>query len=249
MKKRWSGYLVITTIVFLVLAFMAVAVDKSDAVSGGSLTVGTSGRLTNTGAGSKATRAGNVTQVDVTSTKSTVKWAGYFGQVTTALQLGYDSNVLYNFGSGNNSQIKSVFAAPDALFDFSNLLAASVGAVDSAWGFSITDKDSATSAFNGTTTIATVASVPAANLISYNAMVAFNATVWTGGNQNNTAYKSGLFTDLASPVQEFDFAFGVAVDADKRDFRNTTVVDYELMVPVNTTGAGTETYYFFLDVE
>lgn len=239
MEKRKGLFIIIATMVFLALAFMAVAVDKSDAVSGSSVTVGTTGRLTAASAGSKATRAGNVTEVDVTSTKSTIKWAGYFGQVTTALQLGFDSNVLYDFGSVVNSQIKSVFAAPDSSFDFSNLFAASVGDVDSAWGFSAGDKDSATSTFNGTATIATVASVPVANLIAF-----------TGaGVQSNILYKSGLFTDSAAPTQEIDFAFGVAVDADERDFRNTTVVDYELMVPTNTTGVGTQTYYFFLDVE
>ena len=238
MKKRMVG-LVLTTIVFLVLAFTAVAVDKSGAVSGGALTQGISSRLTDTSAGSRVARAGNVTEVNVTSTKSTAKWAGYFGEVTSALKLGIGSSVLYDFGSGVNTQIKSVFAAPDASFDFSNLLAAAVANVDSAWGFTATDKDSATTSFTGTATIATVTSVPIVNLLAY-----------TGaGAPSSTLYKSGLFTDSAAPAQEFDFAFGVAVDADERDFRNTTVVDYELIVPTNTTASVGQTYYFFLDVE
>lgn len=239
--------LVLTTIVFLMLAFMAVAVDKSDAVSGGSVTAYANGRLTNTGAGSHNARAGNVTQLNVTATKSTGKWAGYFGQVTSALKLGFGSDVLYDFGSVTNSQIKSVFAAPDSAFDFSNLLAASAGNADSAWGFSTADVDSATSVFTGTATIATVTSVPAVGLRAYED----TGTAQCAGCVLNTSiYKSGVFTDTASPAQEIDFAFGVAVDADERDFRNLTLVDYELIVPVNTTGVGgTETYYFFLDVE
>lgn len=240
MKKRRGLDLLLTGIVFLLLAAMVCAVDKSDAVTGGSLTTGETGQLTETSAGSYATQAGNVTEINVTSAASTVKWAGYFGQVTTSLKLGMGTDVLYDFGSAVNGQIKTVLASTDSGFDFSDLQTATAGNVDSTWGFTTGDIDSATSTFVETGTIATVSSVNVVNLTAYN----------SGGDLNNTIYRSGFLADTASPSAENDFAFGVAVNADERDFRNTTIVDYELIVPVSDGGIGTlETYYFFLDIE
>lgn len=247
MKKKVSLSIAVVVLMLMTLSFAVLAIDKSSTVSGGTLTEGDTGRLSGSAAGSDGAQAGNVTEINISSTSSTAKWSGYFGHVTTSLKLGIASDVLYDFGSVVNNQIKSVFASSDSAFDFSNLLAATVGEVDTTWGFSTPDVDSATSTFTGATTIAQVASVPTVGLNAYEDT---GTAECAGCVLNTSIYKSGLFKDTASPANEIDFAFGVSVDADERDFKNQTLVDYELVVPVNTSGlGGTETYYFFLDVE
>jgi hypothetical protein len=241
MKKEKGLALLVISVVFLSLMTMAyAAVDKSDAVSGGALTVGTAGSLTETSAGSYAAQGGNVTDIDIDTTASTVKWAGFFGEVTTSLKLGVSSDVLYDFGNAANDQIKTVLASTDSSFDFSQLQNASAADVDTVWSFTTADIDSATSAYTETATIATVTSVDVLNLTAYTST----------GVLNNTLYRSGILADTASPSAENDFVFGVAVDDGERDFSNSTIVDYELVVPVSGGAIGTlETYYFFLDIE
>jgi hypothetical protein len=240
-KKEKGLALLVISVVFLSLMTMAyAAVDKSDAVSGGALTVGTSSTLTETSAGSYAAQGGNVTDIDVDTTASTMKWAGFFGEVTTSLKLGVSSDVLYDFGNAANDQIKTVLASTDSSFDFSQLQTATAGDMDSAWSFTTGDIDSATSVFNESATIATVASVEAASLIAYD----------SAGVINNTLYQSGILADTASPSAENDFVFGVAVEDGELAFDNSTTVDYELVVPISGGAIGTpETYYFFLDIE
>ncbi len=240
MKKKIE-LVVITTIFVLVLGFAALAVDKSDAVSGASVTVGSSNKFTATNPGSTRAQGGNVTFVNVTTTKSTVKWAGFLGRVTSSLKLGFSADVLYDFGSANNSQIKTVFASPDTGFNFGNLVNATTAAVDSAWGFPQGHIDSATRSFTvSDQTVAQVSNVKAVGLNAFTSVGALGTTI----------YNSSIFADTAAPADEVDFAFGTKVVLDQRDFRNQSVVDYELVVPVNTSGlAGVQTYYFFLDVE
>lgn len=66
--------------------------------------------------------------------------------------------------------------------------------------------------------------------------------------RNTSIYRAGIFADTAAPTSTFDFSFGANVDPNERDFRNTSTVNYELIVPVNFS-LGVQTYFFFLDVE
>ena len=247
MKKRGGLLLVVTILFMLVLGYTAFAVDKADAVTGASLTVGSSNKFTATTPGNRGAQAGNVTFVNVTTTRSTVKWAGFLGRVTSSLKLGFSTDVLYDFGSANTSQIKTVFASPDTAFNFGNLVNATTAALDSVWGFPQGHVDSATRTFTvNDQTVAHVSNVKAVGLNTYTAGngTSGNATVTTG------VYNSSIFADTASPASTFDFAFGTKVVPEQRDFRNQSVVDYELVVPVNTSGlGGVQTYFFFLDVE
>ena len=186
-----------------------------------------------------------MTFLNVTTTRSTVKWAGYAGRVSSALKLGLGSDFLFDFGSAVSTQIKSVFAAPDNVFDFSNLQNATPSGVDAAWGVPAGHVDSATSSHTGSNTIAQVENVKTI------ALRAFNNLTATSNFSALIAYSSGLFQDLAiNSSEETAYAFGVSVNISQRDFRNNSQVDYELVVPVNTSGlSGVQTYFFFLDVE
>ncbi|MFH1276470.1 MAG: hypothetical protein ABIH82_05145 [Candidatus Woesearchaeota archaeon] len=234
--------LIIMAFFVLSLAMMVVAVDKSASVDGASTTVNSAVRLADVTAGSDTTEAGNITDMDLDTTSRTGKWAAYLGEVSAALKIGNASGTaLYNWGSVQNDQIKSVFASTDSAFDFSALAAGTASELDTALGWTGADADSAASTFDDTTaTIATVTSVPVVNLNAYTA----------AGAVITTTYQSGLFEDTGSPAAYGDFAFGVKVTPDQKDYQNVTQVDYELLVPVNNSASGgTKTFYFFLDIE
>ncbi|MBU0460909.1 MAG: hypothetical protein KJ597_01615 [Nanoarchaeota archaeon] len=222
------------------LTYSGPVVINKASITGASVTKGGSGRIITTNASYDNAQGGNVTEMNLSSSASTVKWQGYYGQVSADLNLGIGSNNLFSFGNATNDQIKTVFSSPDAAFDFSQLQVATAASVDSAWSFPATDADSTNSTFNNTAVIAHLIDVPAANLNAYTSL----------GIQNNSIYLSGIFTDQVSPSIILDFAFGSSVVVDQKDFRNVSPVDYELLVPVNTSGlGGTQTYYFFLDIE
>ncbi len=242
MNEKKSLLVVIVILFMLVLGSAVFAVDKSDAVSGASVIVGSSNRFTATNPGSTRAQGGNVTFLNVTASHSTVKWAGFLGRVTSSLKLGFSTDVLYNFGSANTSQIKTILASPDTGFNFGNLVNATTVAVDSAWGFPQGHIDSATRTFTLTSpnAVAQVSNVKAVGLRAFTA----------GGILSTALYNSSIFADTAAPTEEVDFAFGTKVALNQRDFRNQSIVDYELIVPINTSGlAGLQTYYFFLDIE
>jgi len=240
MEKRLGMAIIIVAMV-LVLASMALAVDRAGAVSGASVTKGISSRLTAAVAQSDDAQAGNVTQLNLSTSKSTAKWAGYFGQVSATLALGIGSDQLFSFGSAANDQIVSVLASTDTGFNFGNLVAATAANVDTIYGFAAADIDSGTLTLDDSTpTIAGVSTVPAANLRAH-----------TGaGTLSTSIYQSGVLADTAGPGAEGDLAFGVSTNSDERDFANATVVDYELIVPISGGDTGVEeTYYFFLDLQ
>jgi hypothetical protein len=236
-KIKW--FVLLSAMMLLSIISLASAVDKSGAVSGASLVTGVSNGLTKTSAGSDGAQGGNVTTMNLSSTSSTIKWSGYYGQVSASLSLGIGSNALFSFGAVANDQIKTVIASQDSAFDFSKLAAATVGQVDTAFGFTTGDIDSATTSYTDSNTVATVASVPTVPLNSYTA----------AGVATSSVFDSGLLNDGSSSV-EADFAFGVPVVINVRDFANSSIVDYELLVPVSDGATGVlETYYFFLDIE
>ncbi|MFH1850224.1 MAG: hypothetical protein ABH879_08670, partial [archaeon] len=189
---------------------------------------------------------GNVTNANLTTTASTIKWQAYFGVVTANLRVGSGSSVLFSFATVPDSQIKSVFASTDLAFGFESLNATSPGQYDSALSFTVTDGDSATLNFDdGTETIGNIANVPTANLTAYNAT--------ESSNQRTHMYQVGLFEDTAAPAAIGDVAVGVPVVTSRINFLNASngsVADYELIIGITPSGgsAATDDVYLFLDI-
>ena len=244
--KRFSS---IKLLVLLVVAFSLVmsvaAEDISDTAQGAEVTSSTEqGSLSETTAGSDVAGGGNVTTVDLNTDASTVKWQGYSGQVTATLALGTGSNSLYSFGSVPTQQINSVFVSLDSSFDFSNAQSVSTevddGSLDTLWGFTNSDQDSIKTTFgDGAHTISDVTGIRGVNLNSYTGAGVFS----------NTTYTSGIVADTATPAAMTDIGFAVSIEANQRDFTNSSAVDYELIVPVNDSGSFTgQTYYFFIEM-
>ena len=230
------------------LASMALAVDRRYAVTGSSSTTGVSSSWNETAAGSDVGQGGNVTNMNLSTTASTIKWQGYYGQVEATLGLGGDGNArtLYSFGAAQNDQIKAVYASTDSGFNFAALAAVGTASdLDTVMGWPTADSDSSANTFDDSTqTISRISGVNTVNLNSYN----------SEGAAVSTVYHSGLFSDGGSATLG-DYAFGVQVNSSTNyNFLNTTIVDYELVVAVNSTAQHGETplqktYFFFLDIE
>lgn len=189
-------------------------------VTGSSIDEFRTGRLTETVGGSGGSEGGNVTMVNLTSTISTDRWQGYYGNVSGHLSLGYNSYLFYDFGGGNGV---AVYASRNSSFDFNNVEATTPLQVDTAWGYD-RGNDQAEDIFTGTTNISGVVAPS----------VEINPA---GQNFNSTILDDG------SPSDKSNFAFGAVVQKSGLCF-DGTVCDYELMVPSD----GLETYYLFLEV-
>ena len=237
-------FLALMMIVAILSAMGVYAVDKAASMKGADTSAQNDrSAFTETTAGTDAADGGTVTELNLSTTASTEKWQGYVGQVSATLKLGTGADVLYNFGASANDQIKSVIASTDTSFNFASLALATGANVDTTFGWTGADADSGASTFDDTTaTIAQVTSVPVVNLNAYTGAGVADATIFQGG----------VFKDDGSVIEgTFDtMAYGVSVTIDQRDYVNTTVVDYQMVVPVNSSGLGlTTTYYFFLDIE
>lgn len=179
------------------------------------------GSLTETSAGQDTAEGGNVTMMNLSSTQSTTRWQGYYGNVSGTLALGYNSNIFFDFASAS---VSSVFASQNQTFDFASLAAGNAADVDSLWGYA-SGADTAQTIFTGTTSIQGV-SAPSVELQP--ALSNFNSTILNDGTNGNKQ----------------NFAFGVNVQQPGVSCFDGTDCEYELMVPSD----GQEVYYFFLTI-
>ncbi|GEM_PF-2873561 len=256
MKKR---VIILLTIVLLTISLISTvnAIDKSGAVTGTGVVGGAVDltKLTESSAGSDTfAQGGNISFLNLSANITTIKWHGYLGNVTANLSLGSGTNILYSFGLAAKSQIKTIFASQSSTADFSTLAAINASAADLALGWAATDSDSFNSAFTSSTTMAQVAGVnkTGLNVISLMSDGMCNSTTIGGVTNGRFTWPTGVFnTSAASAVSNTTLVFGAPINATGMcDFKNSTVVNYELMVPVNNSGVlRLSTYFFFLDVE
>ncbi len=183
----------------------------------------------------------------VRSALNTVKWQGYFGSVNAKLMLGSGLDTIYSYGNALTSQIDSVFATTSSSFNFASLTRGNASDVDLTWNFSTGESDSATSFFvDGNATIFNIANVSTFNLSSYG----YSGGVCT--TQTNATYRTGIFTNgTPGSLGNFGaFAFGTTISANNCAYDNRTLIDYELLVPVNQSKKNiTQTYYFYLKLK
>jgi len=178
------------------------------------------GQLTETSAGNSTAQGGNVTMINLTTTQSTSRWQGYYGNVTGSLSLGFGSSIFYDFSSTSTS----VFASRNASFDFTLLEAATPAEIDTRWSYA-SGADMAVNIFTNTTDILGV-TAPSVELEP------------TDSNFNTTILKHG------TNESKLSFAFGVNVQEPGVACFDGTTCEYELMVPAD----GQEVYYFFMSI-
>lgn len=195
-----------------------------DGVGGATTTVGSSGTLTAVTAQTATAIGGNVTNVDVETNLSTLKWQGFYGNVSGQVSLGSGSDIFYNFGS---AEFQTLYVTTGTDTVWTSLVAGTTASVDTLWNFGVaSDVDQSVDIFTTTAgTFGGVASVP-------------NATI---GN-----FGMGVLNDGATAAKT-DIVFASNINnAGAVGFYGNTY-NYQIMVPVETTTP--ETYYFYVSLE
>ncbi|RME31953.1 hypothetical protein D6789_01080 [Candidatus Woesearchaeota archaeon] len=113
-----SKTIVVVTFMFVIgILFASLAFAGP---TGGSTTTGAQDRGVNSSVTTLTTEGGNVTEVNVTGTQITTKWAGFYGQVSGSLQItDASSNVFYSWSVANVSG-SVVYATNGTVNDWSN---------------------------------------------------------------------------------------------------------------------------------
>ncbi|MEW6748105.1 MAG: hypothetical protein AB1295_00145 [Candidatus Micrarchaeota archaeon] len=186
-------------------------------------------------ANSDVTEGGNVTNLDISGNVSTEKWAGYWGNVSAALMLSpNDDNtaIFYSWAWTPVTGGEVCAVAASSGFSWAAVQNVSAAEVDTVWGFTGGDIDSAASTL-GETCAVTVAGTS----------VSGSAGETTGGS----AFQSCAVADTATPAAKSDLAFCVNITAGGSLF-NGQDGDYQLLVPTDETDGNTETYYFWVEL-
>ena len=247
-------------------------IDRRYAINGANVTVGGSSSWNETLTSSDVAQGGNSSHLNLSTTASTIKWQGYFGQISSNLGLSINGNAktLYSFGAALDDQVKAVYASIDLNFNLANLQSnVKLNNLDLAMGWSSNEIDSANRTFGGglsenNQTISRISKVQSANLKSFT-IINLTSDVAV---EVDTVFHSGIFADTTTPISLGDYVFAVQVNTTvsnedetvklNRNFLNSTgagaYIDYELIVPINSTTQQGETpiqktYYFFMDIE
>jgi hypothetical protein len=181
------------------------------------------------------TQGGNVTNLALSSNTSTLKWAGYWGNVTGGLLLapssGSFSFYTWAWNASKGGEVCSVAAATG--FNWAAVAATTAGVVDTTWGFTTTDPDSATNTLTQGSCAITIGGVALSTVGNFTGI---------GTNFETCAVDDGATTHMS------DFAFCVNITTNGTLFNNQTG-NYQLIMPTNNTAGTTSTDYFWLDLK
>ncbi len=217
-------------IVIAVLGIMALAFAITPASN---WTMGTSGKYSATAAGGFVTAGGNVSDVNIGANSSTSKWAGIYGNISGSIVLAKNSTVV--FYTWTWSPISGAVVCASTNSSMGTITANGTGGgVDTAWGFSVsTDVDTAvkTMTQNCTLTNVTGLSIIASDAVNTSKVSAATDTC-VAKQDSGTAKASYVF---CAPVISAGFTF------------DGLLRNYALMLP--TAQSGTETYYFYLQLQ
>ncbi len=171
---------------------------------------------------SDVTEAGNVTTMNISANVSTMKWAGYYGNVSGTIVLSNSSYAVRMYSWNWNGGSGEVCISTDNSPTWSSLQDTTAGTVDTVWSFTTTDADSATNTYSGTT---------AWNIAGQSG----NAPSVTLINPNIATY---VVADSAAPASTNDLLFCSNINSNSQ---------YAIMAPA-ATGGSTTTYYFYVEL-
>ena len=192
-------------------------------------------KWTNTASGTSVVlEGGNVSATDLGVNTSTEKWAGAFGEITGNLILAQngDANFLYNW-TLTAPDAGEVCVTTNSGATWTNLAALTgIGQVDTAYGFTAGDTDSATNTMTGSTSF---------DIGTFVGLTLDSLT-------DNAGWNTGVvgLNGAGSAVPD-DLAFCVHIDSSGTDYQGDAS-DYEVMMPANETVSITETYYFYAEL-
>lgn len=222
MKRFWTN-IVLVLCVFTLLALSAVAQP-----TGGETTVGPSERGTESTSGTATLQAGNVTEINITGTKITTKWGGFYGFVSGGVEL--------NDASGNNFYVWTIS-------DFTGAVVYAANNTVSSWTLS---------AISNTTAPAFVVGEAADDYDqTFTATEAFvsdsmnvAATPYTTTYQNGVVGALKTYGLVVTANPNVNIWAGVVID-DTDSFKVGEQVDYQILAPAKATGT---VYNFYLEM-
>jgi len=183
-------------------------------------------------AGSDTTEGGNITAVNVSSVSLTDRWASYFGNVTGSIILDDNGigNAVYTW-SWAPAAGGEVCVSEASAFNFATAAAATAANIDSVWGFTGVADSAANTYNNGSCSL---------TFTPQGAKTGVGADI-----QGVSSYISCAIAQ-PSPTQEDHFAFCAVMNSSGVNYDNVPS-HYEVIVPT-TNGSGTETYYFYAEL-
>jgi hypothetical protein len=172
---------------------------------------------------------GNVSNVDLSTSASTARWAGMYGDVTGNLVLGESGDTQFMYAwTVSNAELGEVCVSQTASPAWASIAVTTRAEVDTAFGYAAGDDQAADFFTDGSVTLAIGGS-------SYDTTGASTLGTWEFGALETTGTPG-----------EADLVFCTNISQTANNYEGTAV-DFEMMVPV-TTGAD-DMYYFFLELE
>jgi hypothetical protein len=172
---------------------------------------------------------GNVSNVDLSTSASTARWAGMYGDVTGDLVLGEDGDTSFMYAwTVSNAELGEVCVCQDASPAWASLAVTTRAEVDTAFGYASGDDQAADFFTDESVTLA------------------------IGGNSYDTTGASTLGNwefgalELTGSPDESTLVFCANISQQANNYEGTPV-DFEMMVPVTTSSD--DEYYFFLELE
>lgn len=218
----WTKYIVC----FILLISIPLATAPPEQV-GADITTGSNESYAQGSANNLTFHGGNLSSVNITRTVSSNNWVGVFGQVTHQKILGTASDTYYDWGTFNSTG--GIMVANSSSFSSSSVVAmdATLLARENTHLSMGTNNDNITNTLNGTNTAA-IGVGP--TIIPVGATRALNTS---GGRETSIlSADSGATVIYTGPYTQDTAGFA------------GQLVDYQLMLPVDTA-TGQRTYYFF----
>ncbi|MBU0471354.1 MAG: hypothetical protein KKF65_01920 [Nanoarchaeota archaeon] len=238
MKNLEKRLLLVAVMVLLTVMIVNNALGQP--VAPGTQTPTSSNRGTAAGDASLTAEGGNVTNVDITSTGITGKWAGFYGDVTGSISLeDGSSNNFYNWSSASPSGevYASLAQSPSwgsiACGD-STTVANQVAALNLSLGM-----DNFTKTFCETCGNHSAFVVGGTSFSDDECTYRTNVFNQTGTQDTN--WDQILLTDGTNAV------YSTIIQQDNNGFDGSTP-DFQLLVPENASTSVLTTYYFFVEL-
>ena len=197
-----------------------------------SWTAGAQSKYSPTPAGGFTTEGGNVTEVNLSSSVSTEKWAGVYGNITGTIVLAPNAASTFYSWTWTPTNGGVVCASESATVDWGDIVPKTASSIDSDMGFTTSDTDSATNTFTDS---------------SCNIRIAGSSYTTTGVYVNGGSFQTcALSGDVQYPN---DYYYCVNITNGGTVFSGTTVTaDYALMLPTPEQENQYKTYYFWLEL-
>jgi hypothetical protein len=213
MDKSIRGLLIL-----LAMGLMLVGTVFAATPSGATVSASDLGRLPSSGAGTVSMLSGNITNANLSTSMSTYRWAGLFGNASGSLRLADILGVNMYVWTGQARMVYACQAANPQWASLQDATGAEIIALP-AFSFLTNGSDSYAATFNG-----------AAENIQSGIFSTLTSDYATPLSSNSTPWRTYSLRDASSNVV---FA-GKALPSGRA--YNGDIVDYEMLIPENGVG-------------